>query len=265
MPAESHLRVAHVQRQALLVKLLRPRREQALFRRRRRRQVERRAAVVQQLERDLRVRQGEPQQHLGDVPELGGGALDELPPGGGVEEEVADFDGRADVPRRRLRVGDRAAAVEDLVRRVGVRACGRGSGRGRRSRCSPAPRRGSPWCAMRNRSSSSGELAGGVGGKRQRQVVRRDAAAVVDDADQRPPAVFDFDGDLRRARRRWRFRPAPSPPPPGRSITSPAAMRFTSEGESCWIRRRSIGRIIETRGRALSDPAGQDSLSTSAV
>ena len=42
------------------------------------------------------------------------------------------------------------------------------------------------------------ELAGRVRRERQRQLVRRDAAAVVDHADQRPPAVFDFDDDLRR-------------------------------------------------------------------
>jgi hypothetical protein len=70
---------------------------------------------MQQLEAHLRVWQGEPQDGFGDVPELGGRTLDELPPCGCVVEEVADLDGGADVPRRRLRVRNVAAAVVHLV------------------------------------------------------------------------------------------------------------------------------------------------------
>jgi hypothetical protein len=41
----------------------------------------------------------------------------------------------------------------------------------------------------------------------------------------------------------------------GRSITSPAAMRLTSDGDNCWMRRRSIGRII--RIAALASNGGE--------
>ena len=52
---------------------------------------------------------------------------------------------------------------------------------------------------MRNRSSARGELAGGVAGEGERQVVGMDAAAVIDDADQLGAALLDLDVDARAA------------------------------------------------------------------
>ena len=54
-----------------------------------------------------------------------------------------------------------------------------------------------------------GDLAGGVAGDRQRQVVRRDAAAVVDDADQVGPALPQRHVDPRRPGIDACFRAAP--------------------------------------------------------
>ena len=128
---EAHLRVADAQRQALLVELVRPRREQPLFLARGR-QVQRGPAVVQELEGDLRPGQGEAQQGLGDVPELGGRALDELAPCGCVEKEVADLDGGANVAGRRLHPAQLAAAVGGFVSGVAVRGAGEDAGVGYR-------------------------------------------------------------------------------------------------------------------------------------
>lgn len=44
------------------------------------------------------------------------------------------------------------------------------------------------------------QLAGGVGGDRQRQVVGVDATAIVDNPDQRDASLFDRDIDPRRLR-----------------------------------------------------------------
>ena len=181
-----------VQRQALLAKLSGHAAQQALLLVVAR-QIERHALpLCSSLNATLRVRQRGAEHVLGDVPELRRGALDELPPRRRVEEEVADLDGRADVPRRRLRIGDRAAAVEDLVRRVAVARAAENPRMRHARRCSPAPRRGSP-SSDREQIVIAQQLAGRVGCKRQRQFLRRNAAAVVDHADQLPPAVLDLD------------------------------------------------------------------------
>ena len=52
---------------------------------------------------------------------------------------------------------------------------------------------------MRQRSSSTGDLARRVALEREAQLAGLDAAAVVGDADQRQAALADLDGDLRRA------------------------------------------------------------------
>ena len=53
------------------------------------------------------------------------------------------------------------------------------------------------------------QLAGGVAGEGQRQVVGVDAAAVVDDADQLDAALLDLDVDAACCRRRRSFRAVP--------------------------------------------------------
>ena len=53
------------------------------------------------------------------------------------------------------------------------------------------------------------QLAGGVAGEGERQVVGVDAAAVVDDADQLGAALLDVDVDARCCRRRRRFPATP--------------------------------------------------------
>ena len=62
---------------------------------------------------------------------------------------------------------------------------------------SASPRK--PSVPTRNRSSASANLAGGVAGHGQRQLVGRDAAAVVDDADQLAAALLHRHVDPRRA------------------------------------------------------------------
>ena len=62
---------------------------------------------------------------------------------------------------------------------------------------SASPRK--PSVSMRKRSSADGQLAGGVAGEGQRQVVGDDAAAVIDDADQLGAALLDLDVDAAAA------------------------------------------------------------------
>ena len=62
---------------------------------------------------------------------------------------------------------------------------------------SASPRK--PRLATRSRSLERGDLAGGVARERERQLLARDAAAVVGDLDELRAAARELDGDLARA------------------------------------------------------------------
>jgi hypothetical protein len=154
---------------------------------------------VRQLERDLRLRQRQSQQHLADMPDLRCGAFEKLPPRGCVEEEIADLDRRPDVPRGRLDAADLAAAIENLVRGVGI---GRATQDARLRNGSDARQR---LAAETHRDDAEeilvgSQLAGRVGCERERQLLWRNPAAVVDHTDQLTATVLNLDDDLRRAR-----------------------------------------------------------------
>ena len=89
---------------------------------------------------------------------------------------------------------------------------------------------------MRNRSSASLQLAGGVAGERQRQVVGVDAAAVVDDADQFGAALLEVDVDAGGPGIDGVLEQLLDDADAGRSITSPAAILVTTDGGSWWMR-----------------------------
>src|SRR5881394_321213 len=110
-------------------------------------------------------------------------ALDELPPCRRVEEEVADFDRRADVAGRRLWIADHPAAVDDLI--CGISIARAREDAGMRNRANARQR----FTAEAHRRDAEEvlivrELAGRMRRERQWQVARRDSSAIVDDADQ---------------------------------------------------------------------------------
>jgi hypothetical protein len=154
---------------------------------------------VRELERDLRIRQGQPQHRLGDVAELGPRALEELSPRRRIEKQIPHFDDGSDVPRRRLRVAHRAAAVVDLIRRVRPRHPRdhpRHRDRAdRRQRLAAKPHRRDPKQVV-----ILADLAGRVLGERQPQILRRDPAPIIHHPDQLPAAVLDLHDDPRSPR-----------------------------------------------------------------
>ena len=93
---------------------------------------------------------------------------------------------------------------------------------------SASPR--NPSVAMRQRSSSRGDLARRVPLERQPQLARLDAAAVVGDADQRQPALADLDRDRACAPASSEFSISSLTTEAGRSMTSPAAIFAASCG-----------------------------------
>ena len=134
---------------------------------------------------------------VGDVAGLGRGALEELAAGGDVVEQLAHLDDRPRVPRRRLGVGEVAAAIQHLVGDGFIGRPAEDSGAAdaadARQGLSPEAHR-----ADVEQAGVVDELARRVRRERQRHLGRGDAAAVVDHADERPPAVLDLDRDLRR-------------------------------------------------------------------
>jgi hypothetical protein len=137
--------------------------------------------------------------HVRDVSELSRRSLDEFPTGRRVIKKIADLDGGADVPRGRLRIGNEPAAIEDFVSGVIAGAPGENSGLRNGSDA------GQRFAAESHRGDAEqiivvDQFAGGMGSERQRQFARRDPPAVVNDADQLPPAVGDLNQNLRRPR-----------------------------------------------------------------
>ena len=121
---------------------------------------------------------------------------------------------------------------------------------GRRRRSTPAPRRGSPACATRNRSSAVVSLLVAWLAKASGRSSASDAAAVVDDADQLGAALFDLDVDAACCRRRRLFSRSSLTTLAGRSMTSPAAILVMTDSGSCWI--RGIG-PRSSRSHKISD------------
>jgi hypothetical protein len=151
--------------------------------------------VVGEGEVDVWVREGELEDHLGDMAELGGGAFHELSAGGGVEEEVADLDGGAGVAGSGLHQGVLAAAGFNFV--------GGGVGRAGAGEDAEVGDGGDGGDGLAAEALGGDaeevvivdEFGGGMLGEREGELFGGDAATVVDDSDKGEAAVLDVDED----------------------------------------------------------------------
>ena len=131
--------------------------------------------------------------------QLGRRRLQELEPGGRVEEEVVHLHARADLRRHAEPQGDHAAlAAQPKALGGAAGAAGHREARDRadrRQRLAAEAERGDRVQVLVAR-----QLGGRVALERQRQLLGRHAVAVVRDPDQRRPAIAQIHRD--RARRR---------------------------------------------------------------
>ena len=152
----------------------------------------RRFAVMRDAQFHVRARQCQRTQPLFDMAQLGALGAQELAPCRHVEEQLAHLNGGA----RRMRTRHHLAQAPafDLQRGavLGIRAtrgqrkaADRGDGR---QRFAAEAQRGDGFQIIQR-----GDLAGGMTRHRQRQLFRRNAAAIVADADQPHAALFQID------------------------------------------------------------------------
>src|SRR5882672_1789219 len=151
-------------------------------------QVRLRAAVVREREAYIRARQSDAPETLFAVGKFGCGTPEEFAPGRSVEVKVAHFDRGAGNRGGGLGCGQRAAA---RIQPPGMRAVAgpaqqaeMGNGRNAGQRFAAESQAGNALQLLER-----SDFAGGVSGKRERQVVLADACAVVRDADL-PDAAF---------------------------------------------------------------------------
>ncbi|MNL16811.1 hypothetical protein D3C87_1378670 [compost metagenome] len=158
-------------------------------------QAENGLAVMPQMESHVETRQRQTLDHFLQVIELGFFGLEEFASRRGVEEQVANFHGSADRMRRRLHPRRHVAAFGfDLPGLIGI-ASTRGQrqarhGTDRRQRLTPETEAHHLFKVFQ-----VANLAGGVTGQRQRQVIGRDAAAIVTHPQQLDPALLDINID----------------------------------------------------------------------
>ncbi len=136
---------------------------------------------------------------LPDVGELGARPAQEATARGHIEEQIIDLDRGAEGARRRPDRADEALLREDRVS-VGLAARSRGDAhardrRERREGLAAKAERPHP-VEILGRS----DLAGRMPSQRERQVLRRDAAAVIAHPDAPSPAGFELDLDTPRPR-----------------------------------------------------------------
>ena len=155
--------------------------------------------ITDQLEGHVGVAQGQMLHHAGHGGALGAVLLHELHAGGGVVKEVADADGGALRAAGRLRLAGLAAL--QMEGRAHLLACGAGEdihprygGDGGQCLAPEAQR------ADGRQIGGGADLAGGVAQEGGGQLLRRDAAAVVGDADIGQAAALDLRHDGGRAR-----------------------------------------------------------------
>ena len=150
--------------------------------------------IPQQLEGHVGMAQGQMLHHAGHRRTLGAVLLHELHPGGGVVEEIPDADGGALRAAGRLRLAGLAAL--QMERRAHLRTGGAGKdihtadGGDGGQRLAPEAQR-----ADGRQIGGGTELAGGMAQKGGGQLLRRNAAAVVGDADVGQAAVLDLRHD----------------------------------------------------------------------
>ncbi len=154
------------------------------------RQIVQRLVVVDQHEVDVRVGQRDPREGFDDVALFRLGGFQEAMANGRVEKQIADLHDRPDRTAAGLsRLDDSAADSQFVARRFTGRAAADGQLRDaadRRECLAAKPQR----LNMKQRFIG-GQLAGGVTGNGQRQLIGRHAAAVIADADQFGTAADD--------------------------------------------------------------------------
>ena len=162
-------------------------------------QLENLLLVVPQGEMHLRHRQGNANERLGDVAELRHARAQKLPPHGRVEEQVLHLDRRA----------DRAAAGGHAAQRPAAHLDFRPAGAFRRAAPQHQPAhfgdRGQRLAAEAERADAEqvvglSDFARGVAGQGQRQLLGRDAAAVIDDPHHFQSALAHRNVDARGTR-----------------------------------------------------------------
>ncbi|MCY1178694.1 hypothetical protein D9M73_190590 [compost metagenome] len=158
-------------------------------------QTENALAVVTQVKTYIKARQRQAPDHFLQVIEFGFLGFEELAPGRGVEEQVTHFDRGTDRMRRRLHSGGHVAAfgfhLPGLFGIAGSR--GQGQACDRADRCQRLTTKTQAHDPLEVFQVAN--LAGGVPGQGQRQVVGGDAATVVAHAQQLHPALLDVHVD----------------------------------------------------------------------
>jgi hypothetical protein len=153
------------------------------------------AAVVAQREGDLGPRQRHAPQHFVAVRVFGRFRLEKFASRRGVVVEIGDLDHRAGGECGGLDVGGIAAQTEGMrLRRMTTRNRDPRDGCNRGQRLAAKSVAGDAFEVI-----EAGDLARRMPAQCQRQVVGRDAAAVVGDADQAHAAFFELHVDLRGA------------------------------------------------------------------
>ena len=216
-----------------------------------RRQIMQQLVVMAEREMPLGISQRQPRESLGRMAEFGGRRPEELSPHGCIEEQVMHFDER---PRRAAARSDRAELpTADFEFRAGGRVGGAAADHcaahlGDRRQCLAAEAER----ADLKQIVGLANLARGMRGDGQRQLLGGDPAAVIDHADQLPPP-----GPRRRRsappRRRTAFSINSLTTLAGRSITSPAAILLTTLGDSWRISGIERGLQASLHLRELRD------------
>ena len=150
-------------------------------------------AVVAQMERHVEARQRQALDHFLQVIEFGFFGLEKLAPRRGVEEQVAHFHRGADRVRGGLHAGRHVPAFGfDLPGLIGVAGAGR-QGQARHGADRRQGLTAEPEAHDLLEVFQVANLAGGVTGQGQRQVIGRNAAAVVAHPQQLDAALLDVD------------------------------------------------------------------------
>ncbi|MCY1428376.1 hypothetical protein D9M71_442580 [compost metagenome] len=152
-------------------------------------------AIVAQVEADIETGQRQPPDHFLQVIEFGFLGFEELAPGRGIEEQIAHFHRGTDRVRRRLHARRHVTAfgfdLPGLTGTGGTR--GQGQARHRTDRGQGLATEAQAQYPFK--VFQLADLAGGVTGQGQRQVVSRNTAAIVPHLQQFDAALLDFDID----------------------------------------------------------------------
>ncbi len=194
---EGDLRIARFQRQIQFGKILRPRGQPARTRFGGRK-FQNAAAIVNQLKRNMRVRNRQAEQRFADVAKFCSSGFEEFPTGRRVEKKITYLDDGSNVAGGCLRIAHLPAVIDDFVGNILIRGSAKQSGLRNR------PDAGQRFSAKTHRADAKEivialQFAGGMGCEGQREFADGDSRAVVDDADKGAAAIFNFDGDMRSA------------------------------------------------------------------